>query len=139
MKQYLDLVQHVLENGNEKADQLAKEGSMLDQENLNISNNEKRTIIKAMAMKKWKEEHPSFNPKDNILKLNRIDQVVLFRLRTGHNKMKAHMYNKLKIGETDRCPCNTGPMNIEHVLQHFQQRAEEGNMVSSCLSKYVCS
>ena len=75
-------------------------------------------------MKKWKEEHPSFNPKDSILKLNRTDQVVLFRLRTGHNKMKAHMYNKLKIGETDRCPCNTGPMNTEHILQHCPAHEE---------------
>ena len=91
---------------------------MLDRENHDISCNEKIIIVKAMAMKKSEEEHPSFDPQDSIHKINMSDQVVLFRLRTGHNKMNAHIFNKLKIAETDGRPCNTGPMNTEHVLRH---------------------
>ena len=31
--------------------------------------------------------------------------------------MNYHLFNKLKIGETDRCPCKRGPMDTEHLLQ----------------------
>ena len=110
--------------GNEEADKLAKEGGALDQENLDISYDEKKTIVKAVANRKWMQQHPNFNPKDNMKKLNRSDQVMMFRLRTGHNKMNFHLYHKLKIGETDSCPCNTGPMNTEHLLQYCPAHKE---------------
>ena len=32
-----------------------------------------------------------------------LGAVIPFRLRTGYNRMNAHMVNKLKIGQTDRC------------------------------------
>ena len=32
--------------------------------------------------------------------------------------MNAHMFNKLRIGQSERCPCNTAPMTTEHLLQH---------------------
>ena len=103
--------------GNEEADKLAKEGSKLEQENHEISYEEKKTIVKAIAHNKWKREHPNYSPEDNIKSLQRKDQVILFRLRTGHNRMNCHLFNKLKIGETDRCPCKRGPMDTEHLLQ----------------------
>ena len=46
-----------------------------------------------MAVRELKGEHPGFDPKDTVLRLDRYGRVVLFRLRTGHNKMKAHMYS----------------------------------------------
>ena len=51
-------------------------------------------------------------------KLNRPEQVILFRLRTGHNKLNAHMYNNFKVGESEMCPCNADIMTAEHLLQH---------------------
>ena len=47
----------------------------------------------------------------------RADQVIMLRLRTGHNKMRAHLFNRLKIGESDLCPCDTAPMTTAHLLQ----------------------
>ena len=51
-------------------------------------------------------------------KLNRTEQVILFRLRTGHNRLNAHTYNTFKVGESEMCPCNADIMTAEHLLQH---------------------
>ena len=96
--------------GNETADRLAKEGGQLDQDNHEVSFEEEKTTLKSLAHKKWHQQHPNYNKKDDYYCLKREDQVILFRLRTGHNRMRAHMYNKMKIGQTEMCPCNTGPM-----------------------------
>ena len=29
-----------------------------------------------------------------------------------------HMYNKIKVGESEMCPCNADIMTVEHLLQH---------------------
>ena len=42
---------------------------------------------------------------------------MILRLRTGHNKLNSHLYHKLKIGQTDMCPCGTGAMTAGHILQ----------------------
>ena len=47
------------------------------------------------------------------------EQVILFRLRTEHNRLNAHIYNKLKVGESEMCPCNAD-MTTEYLLQHCQ-------------------
>ena len=49
---------------------------------------------------------------------NRTEQDSLFRLRMGHNRLNAHMYNKFKVGESEMCPCNADIMTAEHLLQH---------------------
>ena len=54
----------------------------------------------------------------SLHKLNRPEQVILFWLRTGHNRLSAHMYNKFKVGESEMCPCNADIMTAEHLLQH---------------------
>ena len=50
--------------------------------------------------------------------LSRADQVIILRLRTGHNRLNAHLYNKMRIGQSEMCPCNTATMTTEHILQH---------------------
>ena len=72
----------------------------------------------SLSKKKWKQQHPNYNQSDSLHKLNRTEQVVLFRLRTGHNRLNAHMYNKFKVGESEMYPCNTDIMTAEHLLQH---------------------
>ena len=76
-----------------------------------------KTIIKTLSKKKWKQQHPNSNQSDSFHKLNRPEQVILFRLRTGHNRLNAHMYNKFKVDESGMCPCNTDIMTAEHLLQ----------------------
>ena len=36
---------------------------------------------------------------------------------TGHIRLNAHMY-KIKVGESEMCPCNADIMTAEHLLQH---------------------
>merc|ERR1711867_166894 len=91
--------------GNETADTLAKEGRRMDQTDASVSYKEEKTIIKNLLQKKWHETHPNHNKKDSFYDLSREDQVTIFRLRTGHNRMKAHMYTKMRIGQSEMCPC----------------------------------
>ena len=79
---------------------------------------DEKTIIKTLFKKKWRQQHPNYNQSDSLHRLNRTEQVILFRLRTGHNRLNAHMYNKFKDGESEMCPCNADIMTTEHLLQH---------------------
>ena len=65
-----------------------------------------------------KQQDPNYNQSDSLHKLNRTEEVILFRLRTGHNRLNAHMYNKFKVGESEMCPCNADIMTAEYLLQH---------------------
>ena len=98
--------------GNETADKLAKEGSKKDQQS-----REAKHIIKQYQQRKWADQHSTYNKCDPYYELDRSEQVLIFRLRTGHNRMNHHMYTKFKIGSTDQCPCAAGAMTAEHLLQ----------------------
>ena len=50
----------------------------------------------------------------------RHKQVVVFRLRTNHNKLKQHLYRKFKVGDTDQCPCGEEAQTAEHILKRCQ-------------------
>lgn len=108
--------------GNEAADRLAKEGGSLEQDDRSTTYQEVKTTIKTLAKKKWHKEHQDYNQKDQYYRLDREDQVIIFRLRTGHNRMHAHL-NKLKISETELCTCGTAPMTTEHILQNCPDHA----------------
>jgi ribonuclease HI len=101
--------------GNEAADKLAKEGGEMDQNDKSVSYQDEKTIIKTLVNSKWRQLHPSHNPADSYFSLDRADQVILFRLRSGHNRMNAHLF-RLKIVPTDKCPCKTAPMTTQHLL-----------------------
>ena len=65
------------------------------------------------------------NPYHNILSFpyrlnfsNLIPDVTIkFWLRTGHNRLRQHMYKRFKVGDSEICPCGQAPQNTEHVLQ----------------------
>ncbi|GFS19346.1 retrovirus-related Pol polyprotein from type-1 retrotransposable element R1 2 [Elysia marginata] len=52
--------------------------------------------------------------------MNRKGQTTLFRLRTGHNRLKAHLYKTYNIGHTDLCLCGEAAETVEHVVQDCQ-------------------
>ena len=55
----------------------------------------------------------------SLHKLNEPDQVILFRLRTGQNRLNAYMYKKFKSGESEMWTVNNANiMTAEHMLQH---------------------
>ncbi|KAK7092397.1 hypothetical protein V1264_008145 [Littorina saxatilis] len=103
--------------GNEAADTLAKEGTTKDQNDRSTTFKEAKTIIKAKQHKKWLQQHPHYNKNDAFHLLTRSEQVLIFRLRTGHNRMNHHLFTKFRIGQSNQCPCQTGSMTTEHLLQ----------------------
>ena len=105
---------------NEQADRLAREGGQLDQEDCYTSYGDEETTMKTLSKKRWKLQHPNFNQSDSFHKPNTPEQVILFRLRTGHNRPIAHMCSKLKVGEFEMRPCNADIITAEHLLQHCQ-------------------
>ena len=95
--------------GNETADKLAKEGAKGTQTEQEMSYHEKTTIIKSLFRKAPE--------KDDYHLLSREDQVTILRLRTGHNRLNAHMYRKLKLVPSAACSCQQGDQTAEHILQ----------------------
>ena len=103
--------------GNEAADSLAKEGTTKEQVDRSTSYPEVKTILKAKQHSKWRHKHPRYNKAGPYYLLTRWEQVTVFRLRTGHNRLSYHLYSKLRIGHTEQCPCGTGIQTTEHLLQ----------------------
>ena len=103
--------------GNEVADELAKKGSELEQIHQDLNLNETKTIINATIDKRWKETHPQYDKKDHICNLTHADQVTIFRLRCGHNRLRCHMFNCFKVGETARCECGADKQDAQNILQ----------------------
>lgn len=95
--------------GNERADKLAKMGAKETQEDNSITISEMSTHIKAL--------HRPSKQNDAIHALARKDQVIIFRLRTGHNLLNQHMFYKFKKATTPMCPCTAAEQSAEHVLQ----------------------
>jgi len=95
--------------GNEKADTLAKAGAQEPQPIVSIGYQGKRALIKALYQ-------PQPN-KDDFHKLNREDQVIIVRLRTGHNRLNAHMNRKFKLVPSPICPCGLEDQTTDHILQ----------------------
>ena len=86
------------------------------------------------------------NPKDNINLLERKDQVNIFRLRTGHAALNAHL-NRIKPSIPPNCVlCNAPSETTEHflfkcqVLKHLRERflppsPDPGNTLYSTLQQ----
>jgi lambda repressor-like predicted transcriptional regulator len=81
-------------------DKLAKQGGALQQEDLRTTYELAKTIIKNYLSSKWEKEHPAHKRGVAYHQLSRQAQVTIFRLRTGHIRLRYHMFHKYKIGET---------------------------------------
>ena len=95
--------------GNEAADELAKLGAGEAQPDNSVSFTEKRTLVKAAMRPKTTRDAYDF--------LERWQQVVIMRLRTGHNRLNAHMNRKMKLAPSPTCNCGLGDQTAEHILQ----------------------
>ncbi|KAK7100610.1 hypothetical protein V1264_023530 [Littorina saxatilis] len=103
--------------GNERADELAKEGAVEDQPENTVSFSEQKTIIKALM-------RPRTN-RDDYHTMSREQQVNLIRLRTGHNRLNAHMNRKFKLAPSPTCACGQEDQTAEHILQRCPLLDEE--------------
>ena len=95
--------------GNEAADMLAKQGAQESQPDNSVSYIEKRTLVKAAMRPK--------TTRDAYHLLERRQQVVIMRLRTGHNRLNAHMNRKMKLTPTPTCDCGLSDQTAAHILQ----------------------
>jgi ribonuclease HI len=95
--------------GNEKADKLAKKGGECEQVDNEIPYSEMKRAIQAIR----REQN---QPNDEYHILDRHGQIIIFRLRTGHNRLNKHMY-KLRLSDTPMCTCGLSEQTSEHVLQ----------------------
>ncbi|XP_053405048.1 ribonuclease H-like [Mercenaria mercenaria] len=95
--------------GNENADRLAKLGATDNKPQNAITHEEKATMIKALTKPRL--------TKDDYHLLDRWEQVITFRLHTGHNRLNAQMCTKLKMSPSTMCPCGLEQQTAEHNLQ----------------------
>ena len=100
-----------------KADtSLSKAGSKMEQFSHPVNYREAKTIIHNHFRSQWKRKVGTERNADEIHQLQRHQQTILFRLRTGHCSLLSHL-NRLNI-YTDQFPCGTGSQTPEHVLLH---------------------
>ena len=55
--------------------------------------------------------------KDDYHQLRREEQVILLRLRSGHNRLNHHLATKLKLVPSPLCTCGAENQTAEHILQ----------------------
>ncbi|GFS02137.1 COG4 transport domain-containing protein [Elysia marginata] len=48
---------------------------------------------------------------------SKAEQVTIFRLRTGHDRLKHHLFSRFKTGDGPNCPCGANRQDAQHVLQ----------------------
>ena len=82
--------------GNDQADSLAKEGAKFPQIENDLDLPEIKTITKSTIRQRWNKEHPNYSRQDLYHLLSRPEQVTIFRLRTGHNRLSQIMHSKFK-------------------------------------------
>ncbi|BFZ09044.1 hypothetical protein BsWGS_12083 [Bradybaena similaris] len=102
--------------GNEIADTLSKTGSNQNQYSHPVDYKEAKTIIRNKCRTDWKHRLQIDNRLDPIQLLSRHAQTTIFRLRTGHCRLRSHLY-RLGITHTDECNCGEGVQTPEHLLQ----------------------
>ena len=61
--------------------------------------------------------HRQPQAEDSYHQLSRQQQVIIFRLRTGHNRLNHHMSRKFRLAPSPLCPCGLAEQTAEHILQ----------------------
>ena len=105
--------------GNEEADKMAKLGAESEQAVNSVSLAEMKTIIKSL----FRTPRSS----DGYHSLTRQEQVILFRLRTGHNRLNHHMHKRFKLVSSPLCPCGEADQTTTGLQE--PRRTEEGKAV----------
>ena len=125
---------HIGIGGNERADELAKQGTMKpwdERTRSGVSLETARMIARDRMACEWKNQwrtgntarkvqryipEPTRTILDQKINLPRAHATALNRAQTGHIAMSAHL-NRIKINESPLCPdCLLGPHTPEHVL-----------------------
>ena len=85
---------------------------------------EAKTLLKSSFRADWKSRNGDYSPdQDHIHSLNRREQTVIFRLRTGHCDLNKHMKRNILV-DTVSCPCGAEEHTPQHILQGCTQLEE---------------
>jgi hypothetical protein len=104
-------------SGNEMADRLAKEGSAKEQPSSHLSYQEAKTLIKNKQKAKFRNKTGGYDPhKDSLHHLSRHLQTLIFRLRTGHCCLNAHL-KRIGVKPSALCQCGEAVQTPQHFLQ----------------------
>ena len=94
--------------GNENADRLAKEGGKQEQPETSMTFKESKKHINHRWSSRFLEKTGNYKPHlDPIHCLSRAAQSTIFRLRTGHSRLRSHL-KRIGVAETAFCECNKG-------------------------------
>ena len=108
---------HVSLSGNEHADRLAKEGSQLSQPDNPVTYEEAKTLLSSSFRARWSLRNQGYNPRqDPIRALERHQQTTIFRLRTGHCGLRAHL-KRIGVAPSAQCECGQADQTPAHILQ----------------------
>ncbi|XP_070175569.1 uncharacterized protein [Littorina saxatilis] len=89
----------------------------MEQPNHCLSFREAKTLIKHRWKEKFTNKTSGYKPHQEPLRLlSRAEQTIIFRLRTGHCCLKAHL-RRIGVAESATCDCGEGDQTPEHVLQ----------------------
>ena len=115
---------HVGLMGNEKADRLAKIDSQAPQTQNPVTYREAKTLLHSRYNGDWKKHNGGYQAHlDPIWRLERAQQTTIFRLRTGHCGLSAHL-KRIGISDTSLCECEQADQTPDHVLQSCPKYAE---------------
>ena len=115
---------HVGLTGNEKADRLAKIGSQAPQTQNPVTYREAKTLLHSRYNGDWKKQNGGYQAHlDPIWRLEWAQQTTIFRLRTGHCGLSAHL-KRIGISDTSLCECGQADQTPDHVLQSCPKYAE---------------
>ena len=117
---------HVGLSGNERADRLAKRGSQLPQPDVPATYEEAKALLQDSFRKDWALLQEGYRAKtDPLHSLPREHQTTIYRLRTGHCRLKGHL-RKIGLADSAVCECGQADQTPQHVLQdcplHERQR-----------------
>ena len=115
---------HVGLTGSEKADRLAKIGSQAPQTQNPVTYREAKTLFHSRYNGDWKKHNGGYQAHlDPIKRLERAQQTTIFRLRTGHCGLRAHL-KRTDISDTFLCECGQADQTPDQVLQSCPKYAE---------------
>ena len=115
---------HVGLTGNEKADRLAQIGSQAPQTQNPVTYRQAKTLLHSRYNGDWKKYNGGYQAHlDQIWRLERAQQTTIFRLRTGHCGLSAHL-KRIGISDTSLCECGQANQTPDHVLQSCPKYAE---------------
>ena len=87
---------------------MAKLGAKDDQEDNSVTSTKMKSI---KSLFRTPQQNDSYH------QLSRAEQVVIFRLRTGHNRLNQHLHRKLRVVPSPMCPCGEAEQDTAHILQ----------------------